>query len=583
MLWANSICAQQIGLIFKSQTISAKIIEEINSDTLWFTTLDEKDKYLNNLSWKIYDKGYLSAQFIIVNQINNIVEYELFVGNKYSIATFELNNELADWKRELSLKKNQKISPKILNNECQNILKHLENNGYPFSQIKSEVQNATDSTVSLKLSLNLGSYYTYDSIKVEGSSKLSKEYLEQYLNVRKGLSYSENNVKQIDWLLDRLSLVKRTKSTEVYFVYNKIVLKLYIDERITDRFDGIVGFAPNSKASNTNSLLLTGEVNLDLKNIARKGISFYTGWKSYLANSQQLDINGNVPFVFKTPLFIGASGQIAKFDSLFLDTRFDLQIGIIKGGNRKWSLKYGQTASSLLSVDTTAIRNSRKLPANNPFQITRYGIGLDWNLLDKVSNPTKGYLLSAEAYIGVRTLLRDNKIDQVLFYSANYPLGISIYDTIKKKQTRGEIFLDQQFFFSITKNTTLVFRYLGNYLISENIYFNELYKLGGFSSLRGFDERSIFASSFSMINIEYRYLINNESFAGLYFNGAYTENNFKSSLSKFSDYPFGFGASVQLNTGRSLLKMSYALGGSSNQPMALRTAKVHFGIINYIR
>ena len=126
-------------------------------------------------------------------------------------------------------------------------------------------------------------------------------------------------------------------------------------------------------------------------------------------------------------------------------------------------------------------------------------------------------------------------------------------------------------------------RFLGSYLISKNIFFNELYKFGGFSSLRGFDERSIFASSFSMINTEYRYLINSESYAGIFFNGAYTENHFKDSPTKFSDIPFGFGASVQLKTGRSLLQMSYALGNSANQPLAFRTAKVHFGLINYIK
>lgn len=583
LFWASKSHAQQMGVLIKNIQVEKIENQFISQDTAWFLTMEESDKYIHDLSWKLYNLGYLSTRFIVIQQTDNVIVYELIVGKKYVVAQIVLDEALAAWKQEVYFKKNETIGPDKLAIRCQKVLKQLENNGYPFAQIKSEILLATDSSVKLNLSLNMGTYYTYDSLRIEGNSKLSRTYLEQYLNIKKGQPYSEQNVKQLDVLLDRLPLVKRTKSSEVYFVYNKIVLKLYVNERSTDRFDGIVGFAPNSSAAANNSLLFTGEVNLDLKNIANRGVSFFTGWKSYLARSQQLDIKGNIPFVLNTPLFVGVSGQIAKFDSLFLDTRFDLQIGIIKGGNRQWSIKYGQSASSLLSVDTTSIRSRAKLPANNPYQITRYGVGLQWNLLDRVANPTKGYLLHAEAFIGIRTLLRDNKIDQVQFFSNNYPEGISIYDTINKKQTRGEILLDQQFYFPIKGNTTLVVRYLGSYLISKSIYFNELYKFGGFSSLRGFDERSIFASSFSMINTEFRYLINNESFAGIFINGAYTENHFKDSPTQFSDFPFGFGASVQLNTGRSLLQMSYALGNSANQPLAFKTAKVHFGLINYIR
>lgn len=580
---ASDSNAQSLGIIVKSNNSTFVHTKLISPDTIWFTTNEESDKYIHDLSWKLYNLGYLSARYNKVKKHEYLTEYELIVGEKYVIAHIEMDDVLSAWKQEVNLKKNEPISPNKLTIRCQKVLKQLENGGYPFAQIECEALSATDSSVGLNLKLNLGTYYTYDSMRIEGNATLSKIYLEHYLNTKKGQPYSEQNVKQLDVLLDRLPLVKRTKNSEVYFVYNKIVLKLYLDERSTDRLDGIVGFAPNSNASSTNSLLFTGEVNLDLKNIANRGIGFFTGWKSYLARSQQLDIKGNVPFIFRTPLFVGFTGQIAKFDSLFLDTRFDVQIGIIKGGNRQWSIKYGQSASSLLSVDTITIRNNRKLPANNPYQITRYGVGLQWNLLDRVSNPTKGYLLHAEAYIGTRILLRDNKIDQVKFYSSNFPNGISIYDTFNKKQTRGEILLDQQLFFPIRNNTTLVVRCLGSYLISKNIFFNELYKFGGFSSLRGFDERSIFASSFSMINTEYRYLINNESYAGIFINGAYTENHFKDSPTKFSDFPFGFGASVQIKTGRSLLQMSYALGNSANQPLAFKTAKVHFGLINYIR
>jgi hypothetical protein len=104
---------------------------------------------------------------------------------------------------------------------------------------------------------------------------------------------------------------------------------------------------------------------------------------------------------------------------------------------------------------------------------------------------------------------------------------------------------------------------------------------GGINSLKGFNEQSIFASNFNMIDIEYRYLIGDDSHIKLFWNGAYYEDKSFGRLNKITDYPWGFGIGGNFETGAGLLSIMYALGKEKNNRFDLRTGKIHFGISSY--
>jgi outer membrane protein assembly factor BamA len=66
-----------------------------------------------------------------------------------------------------------------------------------------------------------------------------------------------------------------------------------------------------------------------------------------------------------------------------------------------------------------------------------------------------------------------------------------------------------------------------------------LFLLGGLESIRGFDDRSIAASAYSLQKIEYRYLFDDASNLFLFFDGMIY--NQKLPDGHKSDKPFGFG------------------------------------------
>ena len=47
------------------------------------------------------------------------------------------------------------------------------------------------------------------------------------------------------------------------------------------------------------------------------------------------------------------------------------------------------------------------------------------------------------------------------------------------------------------------------------------------------------------------------------------------------DVPYGFGASANIQVGKGILNLAYALGSQQGNPLQLSAAKFHFGVINY--
>ena len=112
-------------------------------------------------------------------------------------------------------------------------------------------------------------------------------------------------------------------------------------------------------------------------------------------------------------------------------------------------------------------------------------------------------------------------------------------------------------------------------MVNERLFRNEIYRLGGIKSLRGVDEASIVASSFAIGTVEYRFLFEENSNFFLFVDQAWWEDQSQSQL--LTDKPIGFGTGTSFETKAGIFSLTYALGKQFNNPIELRSGKVHFG------
>jgi hemolysin activation/secretion protein len=134
-------------------------------------------------------------------------------------------------------------------------------------------------------------------------------------------------------------------------------------------------------------------------------------------------------------------------------------------------------------------------------------------------------------------------------------------------------------YFPIGKQGTLKSAINGGALLSDNIFRNELFQIGGYKLLRGFDEESQYVSQYAVGTLEYRYLIDLNSFFFGFVDGGWGRNNSRSSKSTHGY--FGTGLGLALETKSSLFTIAWAVGKRDDTPFNLRQSKIHFGFVNY--
>lgn len=554
-----------LALAIDGNTTFSKITDSLSAEAILLTEVTQYRK-----------KGYLGATVDSYTVREDTFYATLEKGKTYNFITIQNHNltagYLASGSNTLSLFSFLTLQKMILSS--------YEESGYPFAKIvltKTQIQGDT-----LVSNLQFDPYikFVYDTIVHLGNCQISSKYLSKYLDIQEDRPYSETNAKQLDKKLRNLPLVQLKSASRIYFYRGKVRVVLTVDDVITDRVDGIIGMAPNSANSEDNSLLITGELNLELNNLFKSGKQLELHWRNYLQNSQKLDLGVTYPYLFNTKLGINGEFNLNKFDTIFVNIKSKISFRYQQKGNNYFQFYYQNMNSNLLSVDTSAVRAQNRIPNNNPYKIANYGVALFQRDYDYLPNPRKGYFVLADFSVGQKTVIRNSEINQVKFLHDQTNKFISIYDTLTLRSTRLNFSLSTAFFIPIGKRSTIHQKLDLNALFAEQIFFNELTNFGGYSTLRGFDENELFASKALSYTIEYRYFIGQNSHVGLFANAAALENSVQSDKLLY-DIPFGFGAIANIEVGKGILNLAYALGSQQGNPLQLSKAKFHFGVVNY--
>ena len=104
---------------------------------------------------------------------------------------------------------------------------------------------------------------------------------------------------------------------------------------------------------------------------------------------------------------------------------------------------------------------------------------------------------------------------------------------------------------------------------------NELFRIGGANSIRGFNEQSIFTESYTFFNIEYRILTNPTSYL-------YTITDFGqfSSINQQKNV-LGLGIGYLFNTGNSQINLNASVGKNDSNTIDFKEVKLIINWKNY--
>jgi outer membrane protein assembly factor BamA len=207
------------------------------------------------------------------------------------------------------------------------------------------------------------------------------------------------------------------------------------------------------------------------------------------------------------------------------------------------------------------------LPPNADIRNNMYGVGLKYEKLDYRLNPRKGFSVVMNASAGTKKILKNAKLNPI------------VYDKLKLNSAIYTGDLEGSIFIPFLNRNTVKVGVQTAFLDGETTFQNELFRIGGLKSLRGFDEESIYATAYSIFTLEYRFILEQNSYLYVFGDQAWYEKNNISNYVR--DTPIGFGAGISFETKAGIFSINYALGKQFDNPIQLKSGKIHFGIVNY--
>ncbi|MBI4647742.1 MAG: BamA/TamA family outer membrane protein, partial [Bacteroidia bacterium] len=444
----------------------------------------------------------------------------------------------------------------------EKILKYYENHGYPFARVRLDSIRIYDNLIYADCVAEPFSIFRLDSLDITGKSKISLYYLYKYLNLNLGELYCEQKLSGIDNKLKELPFIKETKPYEILFEPEKFKLYLYLENKKANQFYGILGVMPNKE--NTGKLLLTGELKLLLLNSFNRGEEISVKWERLETQTQKLDVGADYPFIFHSPLGIDINFNMYWKDTTYFTINTITGIKYILQGTNYVKAFADYKNSSLIS--TAGFENLTVIPQYADVSSLLYGFGYYFEKLDYKYNPKTGIIFQSAVREKKKKVRKNSEIPE------------NLYNNIDMVSTQTSATLSLSTFIPLFRKMTVMLKSYSAHISNSNLFENELFKIGGFNTLRGFDEETISASSFSILTLEYRYLFEQNSNVSIFFNGSWYEKKLPSHY--ISDIPYGFGIGLNLFTKAGIFSIGYALGKQFDNPVEIRAAKIYFGYLN---
>lgn len=427
-----------------------------------------------------------------------------------------------------------RLKPHEFENYTKSILNKLDQKGKSFSEISFKNPKIQNRTLVLEQQVIESKKRYIDKVIVKGYDNFPQKFIRNYFKINPQTIFSKEKIEEISQLTKTLTFVDQKKKPEVLFKKDSTHLYLFLTKQTSSSFDGIINFASKDDGK---GLLLNGNLDLKLNNVFNSGEQLELFWNKVAEEKTEFNILVKAPYLINSRFSSELGFNIFRQDSTFLNTNFNFKTEYDFNNFSKISLLFSSEKSSYL-LNTES---------NNFDSFSNNFIGVEY----KISTLSKTNLFKYKLNVNIQPVIgrRKTEISQI----NQQKLLISSFANFKTSE-KSYIFL---------KNETGI-------LNSNNYLVNELFRIGGVNTIRGFNEQSIFTSQYSYLNLEYRYLTSLSSYIYTITDlGAYeniVENNYQEVIG------IGLGYGFKLNNSK--VNFAYANGFNFKDTTKFNNSKI---------
>ena len=487
----------------------------------------------------------------------------IHLGPQFSRAGIRPDPALSDALAQAGLPQHRPFTARQYLSLRPQILRYYEDSGYPFAQLVLDCIELSDGQIRARLRCDAGEHWKIGTIIFSDTAGAHPTFLCNQINLKPGDPFSQKYIDEIEDRLSQLPFVEPAGAPAVTFDVPGLAAVAVPSRKLrANSFDGILGFAPNS--AENEKLIVTGSVKLELHNALRQGEELKLEWEKLDEFSQNAQAEAGAKYLFGTRLGCNAGLWIKKQDTSLLNTRLLGQISYYFKGSSSAGANYKQVQSKLITAAAYDSVAQRIKMLESKIQLG----GLSYRVAraDRRINPRRGHILQLDASTGTKRYRQTKGVPDSVF---------APYSRASEVMELGYL---AELYIPLSKPLVLMLGSSGQWLYAPQLFSNELYRIGGAKSLRGFNEQSIYASAYTIGTAELRLLFDRMSNIYVFYNQAYYRSHTVNADTH--DQPLGFGLGLSVASRNSTFTISYAVGRQYGNPILFSAGKIHFGLIN---
>lgn len=416
------------------------------------------------------------------------------------------------------------------------ITKFFETKGNSFVEVFLTDFEYHNNLLTATLQINQSEKRVIHKIIMKGYPEFPKKFYKNHFKFKPNLTFNINKVQEYSDLLKKIPFINEIKPPEVLFTNDSTIIYLYAQKKNQNKFNGLIGF---SNEVNNSKLVFTGNLDINLSNIFNKGEEISINWKSSLNDYKLFEINFFTPYIYNTKFSPRVKFSISKQDTSYINIKTNLKLN--------YNINSSHSINGLFKKENSTISTSTN---NTSFQdFKKYLAGISYSHISNLKNP--------------------------ISFEIGYLIGSKKTDS-NKTQLMNLEFLGEYNFYLSQKSSFLI-RQQNEIIFSNSVLENELFRIGGTNTIRGFDELAIFSSNYSITNLEYHLKLNQSSSIYSISDFGYSENK----ITRIKSNLYSFGIGYAINNEKSSTNLMYAVGKTDSNPLKFNNSKIHLKIVYF--
>jgi len=537
LLAFNFVYSQQYILEFKNTTESEKKTKKYKSYKDLILAIEDTLVLIKK-------QGFYDAK---VNSLirKDSFNYEVILNKNQMVQYIEISNKLEFDENIVKIlnkytENGKLIRFKQIESVTKEITEILSEGGYPFGKvgfINYKLVNPT--TIKLEMEIQYGSKRNIDKVIVKGYENFPKNFIKNIFKPGKSNSLDVDKALSLANKIDKTGFARNIKDPEILFTKDSSSLYLYIDKIRRNIFDGFLSFDTDENSGRIN---IEGYAKINLINTFNGGEKINFDFRSQKNQDRSLNSDVYIPYVFGSPLNLKYGLNLIQRDSSYTSNENLIDIDMVFG-----NIRSGLGLQTNKSTSEEAIENVE-------------------NFKSKLINVFSEYIILDNS---------DQLIPELFKISLRYGSGLKEQSGEKTNFSKYSVELHRKF--NLSSKFKLQSSITRRKINSKNLVNNELLRFGGYNSIRGYDENSIFTDGYTLLKTSLNYYLNDTIYIYTIFDLA----NYSNEILDLDEDIYSGGLGFSSRTENGIISISYSKGNRWGNSFNLKNAKINVIFITF--